>query len=175
MRDPRYEAARVDLLDACLAGHPATLRIQRLPGMSGNVALSIEALNENKSPRYDQSVEADARGTLEVPLRPLPAGGYTAKVSIGAAPATRFDFGCEAGGEAWVDSRPDATRLERLANATGGLAVDLQEIEELPLPDMAQITAERHVAPLVPAWVWTLLAAVTLGAHWVLRRQGGLA
>ena len=174
MRDPRYEAARVDLLGECLANQSATLRIQRLPGMSGNISLSIEALNVSKSPSYEQEVDADARGTLEVPLRPLPAGGYTARVSIGAAPATRFDFGCEAGGEAWSDSRPDPPRLERIAETTGGVAVTLDTIDELPLSQMAQITAERHVSPLLPAWVWTLLSALTLGVHWMLRRQGGL-
>jgi hypothetical protein len=117
----------------------------------------------------------DARGTIDVPLRPLPAGGYTAKVTVGAAPATRYDFGCEGGGIAWTDTRPDVGRLRSVANATGGTFVDLDQIAELPTPKLSNITAERHASPLFPVWVWTLLSAISLGAHWVVRRQGGLA
>ncbi len=175
MRDPRYEAARVDLLGECIANEPATLRIQRLPGMSGDIALNVEALTPSKQPSYVQAVEVDARGTIEVPLRPLPAGGYTARVTVGAAPATRYDFGCEGGGIAWTDTRPDVERMRSVAQATGGKAVDLDRVTDLPIPRLSNITAERHTSPLLPVWVWTLLSAVFLGGHWVLRRQGGLA
>ena len=44
----------------------------------------------------------------------------------------------------------------------------------LPQPDATRIAAERHVTPIVPPWVWTALAALFLGAHWVARRRGGL-
>jgi uncharacterized membrane protein len=175
MRDPRYEAARVDLLGECIANEPATLRIQRLPGMSGAISLNVEALTPSKQPSYAQAVEVDSRGTIDVPLRPLPAGGYTARVTVGAAPATRYDFGCEGGGIAWTDTRPDVERVKAVAAATNGKFVDLEHITDLPVPRLSNITAERHTSPLLPAWVWTLLSAVCLGTHWVLRRQGGLA
>ena len=36
------------------------------------------------------------------------------------------------------------------------------------------MAAHREVAPVAPPWVWTLAAAVLLGAHWVARRNSGL-
>lgn len=175
MRDPRYEAARVDLLGECIANQPSTLRIQRLPGMNGAISLNIEALTPSKQPSYTQDLDVDGRGTVDVTLRPLPAGGYTARVTVGAAPATRYDFGCEGGGIAWTDTRPDVERLKRLARVSGGTFVDASNVAGLPKPKLSNITAERHVSPLFPVWVWTLLSAIFLGAHWVVRRQGGLA
>ena len=35
--------------------------------------------------------------------------------------------------------------------------------------------AERQVAPILPPWAWTLGAAFLLGAHWIVRRRGGLS
>src|SRR6185436_8909869 len=32
MRDPRYEAARIDLASECIAGEPLNLRLSRVPG-----------------------------------------------------------------------------------------------------------------------------------------------
>lgn len=143
--------------------------------MNGAISLSVEALTPSKQPSYNQAVEVDARGTIDVPLRPLPAGGYTARVTVGAAPATRYDFGCEGGGMAWTDTRPDVERVRRVAEATGGKFVTLDRVTELPTPRLSNITAERHTSPLLPVWLWTLLSAIGLGAHWVVRRQGGLA
>ncbi len=173
MRDPRYEAARIELVGECIALEPSTLRIHRLPGMDGAIHLDLEALTPGRSPSYSQDVQSDGRGSVDVPLRPLPEGGFTARVTIGSAPATRFDFGCEAGGQAWTDSRPDAARLKEIARITDGTNASLDQVDTLPLPKLAQITAERRVAPLLPSWVWSLLSAVTLGLHWVVRRQGG--
>lgn len=175
MRDPRYEAARVDLLGECIADQAATLRIQRLPGMNGAINLNVEALTPSKQPSYTQALDVDARGTIDVPLRPLPAGGYTARVSVGSAPATRYDFGCEGGGIAWTDTRPDPDRMRRVSAATGGTYVEAGGVSQLPTPKLSNITAERHTSPLLPVWAWTLLSAISLGAHWVVRRQGGLA
>jgi hypothetical protein len=37
------------------------------------------------------------------------------------------------------------------------------------------VSAERHVTPLAPPWIWSLAAAFTLGVHWLTRRRGGLS
>jgi len=36
------------------------------------------------------------------------------------------------------------------------------------------VSAQREVAPIAPAWVWTLCSALLLGIHWVARRNSGL-
>jgi hypothetical protein len=45
----------------------------------------------------------------------------------------------------------------------------------LPLPEATQVASERQVAPLLPPWAWSLGAALLLGAHWIVRRRGGLS
>jgi hypothetical protein len=111
---------------------------------------------------------------VRIELDKLGPGGYTAKIKIGQAPPTRLDFACEKGGEAWSDSRPDPDRLERIAKLTNGRSVTFDRVSDLPLPESARVSAERHVTPLLPPWAWTALAAVFLGAHWFVRRRGGL-
>ena len=93
---------------------------------------------------------------------------------MGAAPPTRFDFACERGGPAWSDSRPDPERLARIAQASGGRAVSLGNIADLPVPEPILVAAERSSVPLLPGWGWTLLASLALGGHWYLRRRHGL-
>ena len=118
-------------------------------------------------------VQGIAAGTLD-------AGGYSAVVEIGAGagkgPTTRRDFACEKGGDEWADSRPDGARLRELAEASGGaFAWASDGVSGIPLPSPTTVSAERHVAPVAPPWVWTLSAAILLGAHWIARRRGGLA
>lgn len=173
MRDPRYEAARIDLVGDCHAGEPVTLRLTRLPGTRGDVELVVERLGSSGR-RVERKLSAPPEGPVEVTLDALEAGGYAARASIGEAPATRFDFACEKGGAAWSDSRPDPERLEQIAAATRGRAVAAAGAGDLPLPEPTRIAAERHVSPLLPPWAWTVAAAMMLGAHWVLRRRGGL-
>ena len=92
----------------------------------------------------------------------------------GAAPPGRLDFACEKGGEAWQDSRPDPARLERIARLTQGTSVALEDLSQIPTPPESRVSVERHVRPVLPPWVWALGAALSLGAHWLLRRRGGL-
>jgi uncharacterized membrane protein len=174
MRDPRYESARIEVVGECYAGEPVTLRLTRLPGTRGDVKLLLERLAKSGT-RIERTIEPPPEGPIELTLEPLEAGGWAARASIGEAPATRFDFACEKGGPAWADSRPDPDRLEGIARATKGRSVARGRIGDLPLPDPTPIAAERHVSPILPAWLWTLAAAVLLGAHWILRRRGGLA
>jgi hypothetical protein len=93
---------------------------------------------------------------------------------VGDGPTTRRDFACEAGGDEWADSRPDGDRLAAIAAATGGAFHYADERGELPLPEPTVVSAERHVVPIAPAWVWALAAAALLGLHWYARRRSGL-
>jgi len=34
------------------------------------------------------------------------------------------------------------------------------------LPKATVVSAERHVAPIAPPWLWALAATMLLGAHW---------
>jgi uncharacterized membrane protein len=174
MRDPRYEAARIELAAACIAGEPLTLRLSRVPGMDGEVELVLERLGKQGAEPLKKTVSSKT-DPIEITMGPLEAGGYTARARIGAAPPTRHDFACELGGEAWSDSRPDPERLERISAATRGRSVAVDALAQLPLPDPTEVAAERHVTPILPPWVWALSAAFALGAHWLVRRRGGLA
>jgi uncharacterized membrane protein len=175
MRDPRYEAARVELIGECIEGdEPTVLRLTRLPGMTGNVTLSLVPLTESRAEPVSFEIPADAVDPVEVRVPGLRAGGYTAKARVGESPPSRHDFACERGGEAWADSRPDPARLTAIARVSGGTAVSSDRVDELPEPDATRVSAHREVSPLAPPWAWTLASAALLGAHWVARRNGGL-
>ncbi len=176
MRDPRYEAARVELVGECLENGPDTLlRVERLPGMRGALTLSVSPLTETSGPAIVRELGEGSVEPMEVHLPGLRAGGYTARVRIGQAPPSRHDFACERSGVAWSDSRPDPERLEAIARVTGGQAVDTAGIARLPMPPATTVSSQREVAPVAPPWVWTLASAILLGAHWIARRNGGLA
>jgi uncharacterized membrane protein len=174
MRDPRYEAARMELEGACIEGQKATLVLTRLPGAEGDVELTLERLGESSPTPEVKRYPANTAGPLKLELEGLKAGGYTARAQIGRAPPTRYDFACERGGEAWSDSRPDTPRLQAIAEATSGRFVGRRELGSLPVPKPAQVAAERRVSPWLPSWIWSLAAAVALGAAWLVRRQSGL-
>jgi uncharacterized membrane protein len=174
MRDPRYEALRLELSGPCIAGLPAKLRLVRLPGSTGDVTLQLTRLGPQRTPVSTKNVKEPAPGPLELELGVLEVGGYSASARVGAAPPTRFDFACERGGPAWSDSRPDPERLARIAKVSGGQAVSVSQIRDLPVPDPIEVAAERSSVPLLPAWAWTLAASLALGAHWYARRRQGL-
>ncbi len=174
MRDPRYEALRLELSGPCIAGLSASLRLVRLPGMAGDVSLELTRLGPQSDPVLKKTIKTPAAGPLELELGALEAGGYSASARVGQAPPTRFDFACERGGPAWSDSRPDPERLSRIAQATGGRAVSRADIDQLPVPDPIEVAAERSSVPLLPAWAWTLAASLALGGHWYARRRHGL-
>lgn len=173
MRDPRYEAARVQLIGECVAGYPTKLRVTRLPGMDGEISVELKQLSEH--PAAAQTFRGTGtQGSTDVALGSLDVGGYSAKVRVGEGPPTRHDFGCEKGGEAWSDSRPDPDRLRRIALASAAKSVAWDEIDTLPPPQVTEIVNERRTSPILPPWGWTLSAALMLGTHWVARRRGGL-
>jgi uncharacterized membrane protein len=175
MRDPRYEAARVELLGECIAGEPISLEVHRLPGMAGDVEVSLEPLSPGKQRIHRQTVVDNHSATIRVKVPPQEAGGYAVRVAVGAAPETRHDIGCERGGSTWTDSRPDAERLAQISDATNGMHVTLNDIADLPKTEVTEVTAERHVAPVLPPWIWALASCLLLGSHWLARRRAGLA
>ncbi len=175
MRDPRYEAGSVELVGPCFAGQSTKLRVVPVTPGAGDVEIELTKLGtSSEQPIVKKVSAAGATQPIEVDMGSLAVGGYTAKAKIGAAPPGRLDFACEKGGEAWQDSRPDPARLERIARATQGMSVGLDEIGQLPTPPESRVSVERHVRPMLPAWVWAFGAVVSLGAHWLLRRRGGL-
>ncbi|HEU4406574.1 MAG TPA: glutamine amidotransferase [Polyangiaceae bacterium] len=175
MRDPRFEPARVETAGACVAGEPTSLRVMPLPGTQGTVTVEVTSTEAGRPvERRSAELPPGDRG-VELAVGPLPAGGYLAKVRVGSGSTTRHAFACEKGGDEWADSRPDEGLLRGLAEATGGTFRRADEVDALPLPPPTHVSAERSVAPVLPAWLWTLGAAVALGAHWIARRRAGLA
>jgi uncharacterized membrane protein len=178
MRDPRYEPAVVEVMGGCIAGEETTLALHPAPGTEGEAKVKVTRLGSAQVVREVKApLRAGDAGT-PVPIGKLEPGGYAATVEIGdgdkKGPTTRRDFACERGGDEWADSRPDVARLEAIAAATGGKYVVASDAGSLPLPPATQVAAERHVSPVAPPWVWTLVGAVCLGAHWIVRRRSGL-
>lgn len=175
MRDPRYEAARVEVVGECIEGPTDTvLRLTRLPGMRGPLHLSLVPLTPEANDPIIREIPGESVEPVEIRVPGLKAGGYTAKARIGEAPPSRHDFACESGGLAWADSRPDRPRLEAISRVTNGVAVNVDHVGDLPLPDATSISSQREVAPVAPPWMWTLASAVLLGMHWLARRNSGL-
>ena len=189
MRDPRFEPAQLSLPSGCTAGVPSILRARLLPLAAGADA-KAEVVSFDVTRIDHDAVSTDRKGAApihleatrpagdltEVTLPALPSGGYTARLHAAGGATTRFDFACEAGGDEWADSRPDAARLKALADATGGTFLYAgDDMRRLPLPEPTRVSSERHVVPLAPPWAWTLFAAIALGGHWIARRRSGLS
>jgi hypothetical protein len=179
----------MEVVGGCTAGLASTLRARVMassaatPGAhtkgpaSGppTVALDVTRIDEQRASFHiERPLPAEAP-MVDFALPSLKAGAYEARLRLGGGATTRHDFACEAGGDEWADSRPDAKRLEALARASGGEFAFASEAESLPLPKPTVVSAERHVIPVAPPWVWTLTAALLLGAHWVSRRRSGLS
>jgi uncharacterized membrane protein len=188
MRDPRFEPAQLEIVGGCVAKVPATLRAHLLPAAPGAksepIVLDLSRIDRTAagatttpSPLpFHVEVPRASGDSTDIVLPALESGGYSARIRVGGASATRHDFACEAGGDEWADSRPDRQRLEALAEATSGVFLWADDdMSRLPLPKPTRVSSERHVVPLAPPWAWTLLAAVALGAHWIARRRSGLS
>ncbi|WP_437964633.1 glutamine amidotransferase [Sorangium sp. So ce260] len=184
MRDPRFEPAAIEPRGGCLAGEETALVLRPLAGQRGEARVTIARLGSGTVVRTLSARIGEGGEPIELAAGRLEPGGYAATVEIvpaeGAAgdakgATTRRDFACERGGDEWADPRPDVARLEEIARATGGASVLPAAAGSLPLPAATQVAAERHVAPFLPPWAWTLAAAAALGAHWIVRRRGGLA
>ena len=179
MRDPRFEPAQLDVVGGCTAGLPSTLRA-RLPPEAGTAAspavrLEVTRIDGQRASLHLEAPRPHDAESVDFPLPPLETGAYSARLSAADGSATRHDFACEAGGDEWADTRPDPKRLEALAEATGGSFTMASDAGSLRLPRPTTVSAERHVTPLAPPWVWTLSAAALLGIHWIARRRNGLS
>lgn len=186
MRDPRFEPGQLELVNGCVADEPTKLRV-RLPATTKapaddarvkEMTVEVRRLDKQDEPAVRVTVprqKPGASSAVEVTLPALAAGGYTARLKLGSGPTTRRDFACESGGDEWADSRPDVERLRLLAQATGGAFREAADDLALPLPKPTVVSAEKHVVPVYPPWVWTLCAAFALGAHWFARRRSGLS
>lgn len=178
MRDPRFEAAQLEIVGGCTAGVPSTLRAHLPPstGLAGQpVEIDITRIDKTQRPwrvHWQRDAETLSAG---VPLPPLEAGAYAARLRVGSGATARRDFACEAGGDEWADSRPDGKRLESIARATGGSFVYASNVESLPFPKPIVVNTERHVTPVAPPWAWSFAAAALLGVHWITRRRFGLS
>ena len=74
MRDPRYEALRLELAGPCIAGLPARLRLVRLPGSTGNVSLQLPNGAPNFTIASVGAMPAPAHTTVAI----VPGSGGTA-------------------------------------------------------------------------------------------------
>jgi len=184
MRDPRFEPAQLEIPAGCTAGLASKLLVHLLPTSERtqqSLRLDISRLDRPSARpatdgRVHREVPRGGSGTTEVTLPPLDAGAYVARLQVGSGGATRFDFACEAGGDKWGDSRPDPDRMRDLARATGGtFAWADEDLGRIRFPKPTTVSAERQVAPVAPPWVWTLVATVLLGLHWLARRHAGLS
>ncbi|MBI4701087.1 MAG: hypothetical protein HY744_08005 [Deltaproteobacteria bacterium] len=179
MRDPRFEPVAIRLAGGCFAGEPASMVLRSVFPGATEASLTVTRMGSGEVV-HEKRVPLGAEGeSIRLDLGRLAAGGYTASVQVlrggqRSAP-TRHDFACEAGGQEWADSRPDPERLAAIAAATGGVAVSAQAMDRIPLPPTEQVIEERRASPVLPAWGWSLAAALCLGAHWLLRRGLGLS
>jgi len=179
MRDPRFEPAKIALPEGCIAGEPTAMSLRVMFAEAGAVAEVVVArMGTGQVLRKLEVTLGEAGVAVPVKVGQLEAGGYTATVRLkgkGRSAPSRYDFACEVGGAEWADARPDPARLKKIASATGGVAVGVDEISSIPPPKAARVIAERRVQPLLPPWGWALIAAISLGGHWLARRQSGLA
>ncbi len=177
MRDPRFEPARVELPEGCVAGLPTELVVQAATGGAAAARVTVARMGSGEVVRELRAELGAGRRPTAIDVGRLAPGGYVATVelerTVPSAPS-RYDFACEVGGDEWADPRPDPERLAAIADATGGTAVGLGEVDAIAIPEGAEVVAARYVRPVRPPWFWTSTAALLLGVHWLLRRRWGL-
>ena len=163
----------------CIAGHAGDSSRARAPVAKQGRPSTLDVTRIDE-PRADpihlerKSADLARRGRARAPA----AAGrrlHGAARASARGPTTRRDFACEAGGDEWADSRPDAERLRALADATGG---SFHFADDAGSIDLAEADGRQHRAPRRAARAAVgldALAAVALGVHWFARRRSGLS
>jgi hypothetical protein len=178
MRDPRFESAQIELPNACTADTPTQIRVRTAAlgqAKGAEVIMDVRRIDGTSEPIHLVKKDATLGEAVDFTLPALPAGGYSTVVRVANGPSTTRDFACEAGGDEWADSRPDPDRLRDIAESTGGTFAYADDLKSLDLPKPTVVSAEKHVAPIAPPWLWALAATMLLGAHWYARRRSGLS
>jgi uncharacterized membrane protein len=175
MRDPRFEPAQIELEGGCIAQHETKLVVHAVGREKADVTLDVTRMDGAAEPIHVERKDQRLGTPIALPLPALPAGGYSALLRVGEGATTRRDFACEVGGDEWADSRPDVERLREIAEATKGSFHFASDASKIELPKATVVSTERHVSPIAPPWLWALLAAAAVGAHWYARRRSGLS
>jgi hypothetical protein len=160
-----------------------------------HVLLRAFVRDESHRPLADASVQATLEGPggakRQVALRPVGRGEYAElfvpddpgawRVRVGAFSERRKigeDQGTFRAGRLWdenQDTAPDFAALRRLAEATGGEFLPLEEFSFARLEEKVRAsawTSERRQALWNAPWALALLAGCLLG-DWLLRRRRG--
>lgn len=181
---PRYEVGERTTLQAI------TLSPSYAPEEGVEIAWTLVPLGNgpDAEPIRAGTWRSDAQGTATETLAPLPAGAYAAVAQRGTdadtATQVRRVFVVETPGRELADlnAEPGGARMERLAQATGGLALDGSSTggpREIPLAELSDDLTERIDGRReTPVWshaLTLLLVLLSLGGEWILRRQGGAA
>lgn len=174
IRDPRFESTHGGIAGECLALTPVYAQVALGERNSGELTVEVERLDGRSERPVVRSVSVKDQSRIDIELGSFPAGAYSATIRLSDETPARFDFACESGGTAWADTRPDSSRLARLAKANGGTVVGPNGVRDLPTPAASQVHGSRHTRPVLSAWIWALLAAGCLACSWLLRRMDGL-
>ena len=174
MHEPRFEPFRGEMLRACIPGASPSIRWILPPDTQGELSMEVEPLGLSGGATSKQKHALGGANAIETRLISIQEGAYTALARINGGLATRLDFACEKGGAALADSRPDAERIRKLAQTTGGYSVNSTDINNLPTPHSIFVDQIRTSKPIAPSWVWSLLAATLFGATWLSARRTGM-
>jgi hypothetical protein len=173
MHEPQYAPLRGEVVGDCIANLPFSTKWFLPADVHGLLNMEVQQLGRTMERVSHQQARVDNSAVVELQVAGLPPGGYTATARIEGGAEARLNFACEPGGAAFADSRPDPKRLRKLSEISGGTYVTPAQIDRLPLPSSFFVDLTRTSHPLVPAWLWSALAAAFLGTHWLAARSTG--
>jgi hypothetical protein len=186
MHDPRYEFARGELVGAhegnrCLSGVECALKLYGV-GKGSQMDITLTRFLDSESKLGEESkpivFKAETEPPWLVPVGRLDAGVYQVRVRVssdnpseGQRFETHFYAIAEQGGQEWARTSPDRDKVEALAKAFSGTVTDAAHVDDWELHAEKVITLQQQITPIFSAWIYSLIAAIALGAHWLLRRQ----
>jgi hypothetical protein len=174
MRDPRFESVSIGLHHPCRTAVKGEVIVRWAMDDEKKLEAKLIDLSTGNSSSLKQlrSSQQNHQASFELPL--LARGGYAVQVTVGGKTfLSRKVFACDEGAVELADVRPDNERLAAIAEATGGDFEMASSADKLDLPRAQRVRTHRAVAQLTWPWLWALLAAAGLGAHWWLRRRAG--